>query len=247
MEPVQPVIKQSNFLITLLSILLSISVFIAGFFAYQTQKLVKELTALQVTPTPTTFSKPQVLEISPLLVRNENLLKIPKVVPIGWIKLINQSFLLSYPNNWTCSSYNSSISCSENKNILIDGKDWDISINKRDDTFISVVNKTSTLVATELNIISSYKPEYRDVKLFENINGILIGNTHLIFEINNQVYSVYFSDISNLEQRKILSSFELTTDNQVACTMEAKICPDGSYVSRTGPKCEFTPCPTPTN
>jgi hypothetical protein len=31
----------------------------------------------------------------------------------------------------------------------------------------------------------------------------------------------------------------------VACTMEAKICPDGSSVGRTGPNCEFAPCPTP--
>jgi hypothetical protein len=30
---------------------------------------------------------------------------------------------------------------------------------------------------------------------------------------------------------------------QVACTMDAKQCPDGSYVSRTGPNCEFAPCP----
>ncbi|MCB1591905.1 MAG: hypothetical protein KDI90_05580 [Alphaproteobacteria bacterium] len=29
----------------------------------------------------------------------------------------------------------------------------------------------------------------------------------------------------------------------VMCTMEAKLCPDGSYVSRTGPNCEFAPCP----
>ena len=29
----------------------------------------------------------------------------------------------------------------------------------------------------------------------------------------------------------------------VACTMEAKICPDGSSVARTGPNCEFAPCP----
>ncbi len=35
-----------------------------------------------------------------------------------------------------------------------------------------------------------------------------------------------------------------TENNQVACTMEAKLCPDGSYVGRTGPKCEFTPCPS---
>jgi len=27
------------------------------------------------------------------------------------------------------------------------------------------------------------------------------------------------------------------------CTMEAKLCPDGSAVGRTGPNCEFAPCP----
>lgn len=32
----------------------------------------------------------------------------------------------------------------------------------------------------------------------------------------------------------------------VVCTMEAKLCPDGSYVGRGGPKCEFAPCPTAT-
>lgn len=32
-------------------------------------------------------------------------------------------------------------------------------------------------------------------------------------------------------------------DNVVACTEEAKICPDGSAVGRTGPNCEFAPCP----
>ena len=29
----------------------------------------------------------------------------------------------------------------------------------------------------------------------------------------------------------------------VVCTMDAKLCADGSYVSRTGPNCEFTACP----
>ncbi|MDO8590715.1 MAG: Gmad2 immunoglobulin-like domain-containing protein, partial [bacterium] len=28
-----------------------------------------------------------------------------------------------------------------------------------------------------------------------------------------------------------------------ACTQEAKLCSDGSYVSRTGPNCEFASCP----
>ena len=29
----------------------------------------------------------------------------------------------------------------------------------------------------------------------------------------------------------------------VMCTKDAKVCSDGSYVSRTGPNCEFMPCP----
>jgi hypothetical protein len=29
---------------------------------------------------------------------------------------------------------------------------------------------------------------------------------------------------------------------EIGCTLEAKICPDGSAVGRTGPNCEFTPC-----
>lgn len=31
--------------------------------------------------------------------------------------------------------------------------------------------------------------------------------------------------------------------NTVACTEEAKLCPDGSYVGRSGPNCEFAVCP----
>lgn len=31
--------------------------------------------------------------------------------------------------------------------------------------------------------------------------------------------------------------------NQVVCSMEAKLCPDGSAVGRVGPRCEFAACP----
>lgn len=34
-----------------------------------------------------------------------------------------------------------------------------------------------------------------------------------------------------------------STSSPVACTMEAKMCPDGSFVGRTGPGCEFAACP----
>lgn len=34
-----------------------------------------------------------------------------------------------------------------------------------------------------------------------------------------------------------------TPPDSTACTQEAKLCPDGSYVGRTGPNCEFVACP----
>lgn len=36
----------------------------------------------------------------------------------------------------------------------------------------------------------------------------------------------------------------ISKPQEVACTIEAKICPDGSSVGRTGSNCEFAPCPT---
>ena len=36
---------------------------------------------------------------------------------------------------------------------------------------------------------------------------------------------------------------EAGEDDGVVCTMDAKICPDGSGVGRVGPDCEFAPCP----
>jgi hypothetical protein len=37
-------------------------------------------------------------------------------------------------------------------------------------------------------------------------------------------------------------SYSVLPEKPVACTADAKLCSDGSYVSRTGPNCEFTPC-----
>lgn len=43
----------------------------------------------------------------------------------------------------------------------------------------------------------------------------------------------------------ILGSQEGIKKQETACTLEAKICPDGSSVGRVGPNCEFALCPTP--
>lgn len=38
---------------------------------------------------------------------------------------------------------------------------------------------------------------------------------------------------------------ENTNPSPIACTQEAKLCPDGSAVGRAGPNCEFSACPAP--
>lgn len=35
--------------------------------------------------------------------------------------------------------------------------------------------------------------------------------------------------------------------NEVVCADDVKLCPDGSYVGRSGPNCTFDPCPIPSD
>jgi hypothetical protein len=38
-------------------------------------------------------------------------------------------------------------------------------------------------------------------------------------------------------------SFTKQIDEPIVCTMDAKMCLDGSYVGRIAPNCDFAPCP----
>lgn len=51
-----------------------------------------------------------------------------------------------------------------------------------------------------------------------------------------------FLMINRKNEKKIVDTPPI--DKIAACTMEAKICPDGSAVGRTAPNCEFASCPT---
>ncbi|HZJ42021.1 MAG TPA: Gmad2 immunoglobulin-like domain-containing protein [Patescibacteria group bacterium] len=82
----------------------------------------------------------------------------------------------------------------------------------------------------------------------------------LIFEVDMNTYSNKGSLILQKDNPSGLSQnddaleipivFDLNTNTStttppgspVFCTMEAKLCPDGSAVGRSGPNCEFTPC-----
>jgi hypothetical protein len=72
----------------------------------------------------------------------------------------------------------------------------------------------------------------------EKNSGTVVYEDGHIQEIKN------FSYTTN-NNGEIISLIIADPNNPVACTMEAKLCPDGSYVSRTGPNCEFAKCPAP--
>ncbi len=59
----------------------------------------------------------------------------------------------------------------------------------------------------------------------------------LIFIVFTLVIGFYFWNGS-----KIKTSI-VQKNNKKGCTLEAKLCPDGSSVGRAGPNCEFDPCP----
>jgi len=51
-------------------------------------------------------------------------------------------------------------------------------------------------------------------------------------------------DNPNAAIRPLPHSLRDPNADMVACTEEAKICPDGTAVGRTGPDCTFAPCPS---
>lgn len=51
------------------------------------------------------------------------------------------------------------------------------------------------------------------------------------------------TQIINLLKQRGMVATSTPIGGGIACTMEAKQCPDGSYVGRQGPKCEFKACP----
>ena len=54
------------------------------------------------------------------------------------------------------------------------------------------------------------------------------------------VYLIYDKSLFIKEQEQEQKQEQ---EKPVACTMEAKVCPDGSAVGRSGPNCEFADCP----
>ena len=58
---------------------------------------------------------------------------------------------------------------------------------------------------------------------------------------------IQYEKSQNTSSSPIVIPTPAPEDKGVACTMDAKLCPDGSSVGRIPPNCEFAPCPASSN
>jgi len=75
-----------------------------------------------------------------------------------------------------------------------------------------------------------------------NKNGIIVISRANLSYSTNPYWTILDEVLSTFKFTNATGS-AVSTPAAVACTLEAKICPDGSSVGRTGPNCEFAPCP----
>lgn len=154
-------------------------------------------------------------------------------------KKINYDFEVKYPPNYTIS----------------DKRNPDAKTSLQSD-YSSIVFRSLTNPALENTkeiIINNFQGYERF--LGENMDGdiefeVLFQNASknnyldILFTTNQKGYENKIEEF-----RKILSTLKLTNQvlptlkQGVMCPQDAKLCPNGSYVSRTGPNCEFAMCP----
>lgn len=254
-KPVQK--NGSGFLVFLLSTLLIISVLIAGFFAYQTQNLVKELTLLKSSPspipTPTSTSD-----------ETEN-----------WTKYGGDKYgyYFKAPANVKVSDQNDNVlnvsymgekqtSSGRTQSELFDGYSFTVSDISAEGSSIEDISKSRLASfgnSCEKGKISSFMETEIDgtkaLKYDESCLGdytiYLVSKDQKIYEIS-ELYVGETSDQSNYKKItdlitstfKFLDASNASSSLPVVCTADAKLCPDGSSVGRSGPKCEFSACPT---
>jgi len=88
------------------------------------------------------------------------------------------------------------------------------------------------------------KEEKKDEK-----NEVLVNKIEKKLSERKKKFENKKNKITNINNSKATSSEEKDikknnkNDNDILCTMEAKMCSDGTYVGRVAPKCDFSLCP----
>lgn len=222
--------KQNNFLVILLSVLLFISVTIAGFFAYQTQKLVAELRIVkdEVRITPTATTEPvatESIEVDPIADSS-------RAETMDWQTYTNQKygFSFKYPLDWIVTA---SPTTGDEYNIVVDKKS-----NKSEQGFVPfqisvnmTQNQDGKVILTTLSEAKNYFLENFDSSSVKTNNialdnkpgvvltGVMAGPgpgegqfiSYTLIQLNNRVLVMQLGNESyqgSFDQ--ILSTFKFT-------------------------------------
>lgn len=227
------------------------------FFYYQNQEL-KQMLAKVNTPSPTPVATEG--PFSNWKTSTNTYDNYEFKVPKEWKEIEHSS---NFPHQSIFQStdglYRFTVDAQDNKN-KVTGKPYSSL-----DGFIGLPYNVKTLVVDNIDARQSMpragSEDFNKVYFFSTDSKLIFSLELLVGDGSGTDHRVTVearqigADIFN----KIISTFKFTSKESegsntptqaesspsaVACTMEAKICPDGSSVGRSGPNCEFAPCPT---
>ncbi len=107
------------------------------------------------------------------------------------------------------------------------------------------LNKYQDQLNRALEKANELKQQGKDIKdLTQGISQIIPQSLEILQNNLQKVPEQARKGIENaIENSKKVIGNILGNQTEKACTQEAKICPDGTAVGRSGPNCEFGPCP----
>ena len=164
--------KHNNFLVILLSILLIISVAIAGFFAYQTQNLVKELTVLKAQEKVVAVATTE-----------------PTIEPIATNSAITTSDPIASLKTYTSTKYGFSFKYPADTKIMGDINSLTFTLihnNKVVTIMIGRNDQKSSINNYFLNQISPSDPQ--SVSRYVNFIDLKNGNNNFVWAAQDPIY-----------------------------------------------------------
>jgi hypothetical protein len=239
---IEPRVERDNHWITIASmalfVLMSLGVIV--FLYYQNQQLKSMLASYQTQPSPT-----PVATADPTA---------------DWKTYSHKqlSFTIKYPPEWAIKEDPKFVEFDTNmpsdKKLMDSDKNvnyiFQVSIDPQTN-FDEWTKYTSTTKLESQTVGGQVFERYIAADLYYSLNLILKYNGKNFRFMAYPYEASVFPKSLNDDIDQILSTFKVITatssaspvPTQKACTLEAKVCPDGSSVGRTGPNCEFAPCP----
>lgn len=162
---------------------------------------------------------------------------------VNWkmYKNTKYGFTIQYPASWNVKDGNSRLDIHKGYTELTFYFYSDPDAGVSD--YPKAINQETINIGDESIILNHYTSTvtkqhsaFSDLRSLTTI-GKYISNVNFYLDDENR-------EIDLLTIKQILSTFKFTNQEQVACTQDAKLCPDGkTYVSRQEPNCEFSACP----